>query len=184
MTQFNLSKITARLERIPEQFNNKVAQVGVPSGLQYEDGTSVAYVAAIQEMGAPEVSIPARPFFKPAVAQHSDKWCGILRSLAPKVGTGGTTAEDVLDAVGLAAVADIQQEIASVSSPALSPVTVMLRKWRKDGQTITGRTVGEAAAAIAGGEDPGGDNKPLNDTGLLIASIRNAVNAPGSEFKS
>ena len=161
-----------------------VAQVGVPSGLAYEGGTSVAYVAAIQEMGAPEVSIPARPFFKPAIAHHSDEWAGVMKGLVPKVGSGQSEAFDVLDAVGRVAVADIQQEIANVNSPALSPITVMLRKWRKDGMTITGKTVGEAAAAVAAGDDPGSDDKPLNDTGLLLASIRNAVNTKGGEFKA
>ena len=184
MKQIDLSKIQARLERIPKEFEGKVAQVGVPAGLAYENGTSVAYVAAIQEMGAPDVSIPARPFFKPAIAQHSDEWSSIMKGMVPKVGSGAATAEDVLDAVGITAVADIQSEIASVDSPALSPITVMLRKWRKNGQTITGKTVGEAAAAVADGEDPGGDDKPLNDSGLLIASIRNAVNTPGGEFKA
>jgi len=182
--QINLGKIVARLERIPKEFKGMVAQVGIPSGLAYEDGTSVAYVAAIQEFGAPEVSIPARPFIKPAVAQHSEEWSGILKGLVPRVGAGQASAFDALDAVGRAAVADIQQEISALDSPALSPVTVLLRKWRKGGMKITGKTVGEAAAAIKAGEDPGGDDKPLNDTGLLLASVRNAVNKPGSEFSA
>ena len=75
-----------------------------------------------------------------------------------------------------------QQAIAEVYAPPLSPITVLLRKWKKDGRTITGKTVGEAAAAIKAGEDPGGDDKPLNATGLLIASMHNAVNATGAEF--
>ncbi len=184
MKQIDLGKINARLSRIPDEFKGKVAQVGIPAGLAYEDGTSVAYVAAIQEMGAPDVKIPERPFFKPAIAQHSDEWSAIMRGMVPKVGAGEITADEVLDAVGITAVADIQQAIADVDSPTLSPITVMLRKWRKDGRTITGKTVGEAAAAVDKGEDPGGDDKPLNDTGLLIASVRNAVGAPGAEFKA
>lgn len=183
----NLSKVTARLEKIPKEFDGKIAQVGFPAGVAYEGGTSVAYVAAIQEFGAPEVKIPPRPFFRPAIKQNSDEWAKTLARMVPAVGEGQATADDVLQAVGMQASADIQSQIAQVTSPALSPITVLLRKWRKDGRKITGKTVGEAAAEIAkgdAGEDPGGDNKPLNDSGLLIASVRNAVASPGSEFKA
>jgi hypothetical protein len=183
MKQLDLEKIKVRLSRIPREFNGKVAQVGFPAGLAYEDGTSVAYVAAIQEMGAPEVSIPARPYFKPAVQHHSKEWSDVMAGLVANVGAGGASADDVLDIVGRAAVADVQAEIAAVTSPPLSLITVMLRKWRKDGKKISGKTVGEAAAAVDAGEDSGGDDKPLNDSGLLIASVRNAVNKQGGEFK-
>lgn len=178
----NLDKIRARLERVPKEFNQQVAQIGIPQGPQYEDGTSVAYVAAIQEFGAPAVSIPARSFFRPTIAEKKAEWVGVMKQMVPKVGDGSASAFDVLDTVGRVAVADIQTTIAGVNAPALSPITVLLRKWKKDGRTITGKTVGEAAAAIAAGVDPGDDDKPLNATGLLIASIHNAVNRPGAEF--
>ena len=53
MAALNLDKIKATLDRVPEEFNGLVAQVGLPSGINYEDGTPVAQVAAIQEFGAP-----------------------------------------------------------------------------------------------------------------------------------
>ena len=184
MKQLDLTKIAKRLGAVPVAFKGKVAQVGIPAGLAYEDGTSVAYVAAIQEFGAPDVKIPPRPFFRPAIKSHSKEWADAMGQFIPTVSAGAATADDALQAIGVVAAADIQAEIASVSSPSLSPVTVLLRKWRKDGRKITGRTVGEAAAAIEDGENPGDDDKPLNDTGLLLASIRNAVAAPGEEFKA
>ncbi|MDE1905345.1 MAG: hypothetical protein KGH75_02690 [Rhodospirillales bacterium] len=177
---FDLSRINARLERIPRGFEGKVSQIGIPKGFAYEDGTPVAYVAAIQEFGAPEVGIPPRSFFRPAVKAKAGNWSALLRGLVKRVGEGQMTATEALDAVGVVAATDIQTEIAMTYSPALSPVTVLLRKWRKAGRKITGRTVGEAAAAIAAGVDPGSDNKPLNDTGLLIASITSRV-GNGSE---
>ena len=67
MKQFNLDKIKATLDRVPEEFDGMVAQVGFPSGINYEDGTNVAYVATIQEFGAPEANIPPRPFMRPTV---------------------------------------------------------------------------------------------------------------------
>jgi hypothetical protein len=182
--QLDLSKIKERLERIPDQFEGQVAQVGIPAGLNYENGTAVAYVAAIQEFGAPEVKIPARPVIRPTMQEHSGEWAQFLRRMVPRVGEGTLSAFDVLDGVGRIAVADMQAQLASVNSPPLSPITVLLRKWRKEGRTITGKTVGEAAAAIAEGVDPGNDNKPLNDSGLLMQSFRNAVNKEGGEFRA
>lgn len=182
MKQLDLSKIKARLERIPDQFTDEVAQVGFPAGKNYEDGTPVAYVAAIQEFGAPEVKIPPRPFIQPTVKAKSQDWVDLMKAMVPKVGDGGMSAYDVLDAVGRVAVGDIQETISRIESPALSPITVLLRKWRKAGKQVTGRTVGEAARAIDEGVDPGDDDKPLNDTGLMFASVLNGVNKPGGDF--
>lgn len=182
MKQLNLEKVKAALERVPSEFDGLVAQIGFPSGISYEDGTSVAYVAAIQEFGAPEVSIPPRPFMMPTVKAQKREWAKIIESRIPKVVEGKMTAFDVLDLAGMKAAADIQETIANIYDPALSPVTVLLRKWRKSGRKITGKTVGEASREIAAGVDPGSDNKPLNDSGLMIASVQNAVAKAGSDF--
>lgn len=182
MTQLNLDKIKATLERVPDEFEGMVAQVGFPSGINYEEGTPVAYVATIQEFGAPEVSIPPRPFMRPTVKAKKSEWTKIIAKKIPQVVIGKLSAFDVLDLVGIKAASDIQSTIAAIDSPALSPITVLLRKWKKEGRKISGRTVGEAARAIDNGVDPGSDNKPLNATGLMIASVQNAVNKTGSDF--
>lgn len=184
MKQFNLDKIKKTLEKLPKEFEGMVAQVGFPSGISYEEGTPVAYVAAIQEFGAPEVSIPPRPFIRPTINSKKDEWIQTIEKGIPKVIKEEITAFDVLDLVGMQASADIQEAIANVYSPPLRPITVLLRKWKKEGKKITGATVGEAAIAIANGEDIGSDNKPLNATGLMIASVQNAVNKAGSDFNS
>lgn len=182
MKQLNLDKIKATLERVPEEFDGMVAQIGFPSGINYEDGTPVAYVATIQEFGAPEVRIPPRPFMRPTVKAKKKEWSKIIAQGVPRVVLGKMSAFDVLDLVGIKASADIQTTIAGVYSPPLSPITVLLRKWKKEGRKITGRTVGEASRAIGNGVDPGSDNKPLNASGLMVASVRNAVAKTGSDF--
>jgi len=154
MKQLNLDKIKATLERVPEEFEGMVAQIGFPSGINYEDGTSVAYVAAIQEFGAPAVNIPARPFIQPTVKEKQETWTKIIESQLPKVALGKMTAFDVLDLVGISAAADIQTKISSIYSPPNSPATLA----RKNG------------------------TKPLVDTGLMLASVQNGVNKAGSDF--
>lgn len=156
MKQLNLDKIKATLERVPEEFEGMVAQVGFPSGINYEDGTSVAYVAAIQEFGAPAVGIPPRPFIQPTVTEKKDTWTTIIEKQIPKVVLGKMSAFDVLDLVGMSAAADIQTKISSIYSPPNAPATIRAK----------------------------GSAKPLIDTGLMLASVQNAVNKTGSEFTS
>lgn len=156
MKQLNLDKIRATLERVPEEFENMVAQIGFPSGINYEDGTSVAYVAAIQEFGAPAVGIPPRPFMQPTVKEKKDTWVKTIEKSLPKVALGKMTAFDVLDLVGIQAAADIQTKISSIYTPPNAPATIRAK----------------------------GSTKPLIDTGLMLASVQNAVNKTGSEFTS
>lgn len=154
MKTLNLNKIRAVLETAPKEFENMVAQVGFPSGINYEDGTSVAYVAAIQEFGAPENKIPARPFIQPTVTAKKDYWTKVMSNSIPKVVLGKATAFDVLDLVGRVAAVDIKETITKVYSPPLSPVTIKRK----------------------------GSAKPLIDTGLMLASVQNAVNKADSDF--
>jgi hypothetical protein len=170
-----MSKVNARLSQIAEQVDGKVANVGWFPSAQYEDGTPVAYVALIQEKGAPEVGIPPRPTLGPTFEQKRDEWQKTIADGMCAVVRGQASGDTVLEAVGMQAAGDIKQAISTLSAPPLSPVTVLLRKWKKAGKKITRATVGEAAAAIAAGEDPGGDDKPLNATGLMLATLTNTV---------
>ena len=174
--KLDFTKIREHLERVPAGFADRVAQVGWFPSAKYEDGTPVAYVATVQEYGAPEVSIPPRPFMRPTVEQSKAAWMLLMRQGVLAVAEDRVTADEVLEGVGLQTAGDIRKAIASVTSPALSPTTLMLRKWRREGRKITGKTVGEAAAAVAAGESVAGVNAdPLRDTGLMIATLTNAV---------
>jgi len=173
---FDLSKLHAHLESIPKQFEGKYAKVGWFPSAVYEDGTPVAYVAAIQEMGAPGVKIPPRPFLKPSLEQNKEEIAEALKDGVDAVARGVISADQVLDVVGDNLAKGVGEYIQTASYQPLSAVTVMLRKWRREGQTITGATVGRAAAAVAAGESIAGVNAdPLQDTGLLVNSISHEV---------
>lgn len=156
MKQFNLEKIKATLERVPDEFDGMVAQIGFPGGFKYPDGTSVAYVAAINEFGAPEAYVPARPFLRPAVKKNKGKWTKIIQKGVPQVVLGKKTAFDVLDFVGIVAATDIKQQITETNSPPNSPATIARK----------------------------GFNAPLRDTFYMRDTVQNAVNKVGSEFKA
>jgi len=174
MADFDLSKLKAALDRIPAQFEGKMVKAGF--GLLgrpvYEDGAPVAYVAAIQEYGAPARGIPARPFMKPALDAHKAEWGKTLGDGAKAVLHGQATAEQAFERTGLQMQGDIQAQIEATNSPPLSDVTLLLRKWRREGKKITGKTVGQAAVALKAGASTAGVPKtPLRDTGLLAASV-------------
>lgn len=153
MAALNLDKIKATLERAPEEFKNLVAQVGFPSGINYEDETPVATVAAWNEYGT-SVS-PARPFMRPTIKEQKDKWIETIKKGVQRVVLNKETAFDTLDRVGRQAAADIQTKISSIYSPPNAPSTIKRK----------------------------GSAKPLIDTGYMLASVSSAVNKAGSEFK-
>jgi hypothetical protein len=154
LKQLNLEKIKAALEKVPEEFEGLVAQIGFPSGQHYPDGTNVAFVASVHEFGAPGVNIPARPFMRPTVNTKKDSWVKTVKAGIPKVVTGQMSAFDVLDLVGIQGAADIQETISKVTSPPLSPITIARK----------------------------GSAKPLIDTGQMFASVRNSVAPAGTDF--
>lgn len=92
--------------------------------------TPVALVAICNEFGTSRA--PARPFVRPAVAEHGNRW---LLHLAQglKMMLDGKTASvnSVLHLLGAEIVSDLKDSIMRVWSPPLSPRTVAARrgKW-------------------------------------------------------
>jgi hypothetical protein len=111
----------------------------------YPDGTAVAYAATIHEFGTPR--IPARPFARPAVADHGGEWIQLLGEGAKASLNGGPAPEQVLEMVTLAAAGNVAEKIQAVTSPPLSPVTVARK----------------------------GFDKPLVDTGQMLQSVTGKV---------
>jgi hypothetical protein len=178
MAGFDLSKIKSALERIPRELDGKTVKAGfgLLGDAAYKDGTPVAAVAAIQEYGAPARGIPPRPFMRTAIKEHQAEWNKTLADGAKAVLHGQATGHQVLEGVGLQMQGDIKLEVNGVESPPLSPVTLLLRQWRKEGRKITGKTVGEAAAAVkAGARAKGVPDTPLRDTGHLVDSVNYIV---------
>jgi hypothetical protein len=180
MAGLDLSRVMAKIDAIGEGFANREAKAGFFSGQNYEDGTPVAYVAAIQEFGAPDQNIPPRPFMRPTVEDKKGEWSQNIADGMRAVVAGRLTADDVLDAVGAAAAGDIVKTLAAGDFKALSPITLMLRKMRDEhkgdsGWRVTGATVGEAARRVAAGEQGSDRTTPLDDTGYLMAHVQHQV---------
>ncbi len=161
-----------------KELESKVSKAGWFESNKYEDGTPVAYVASIQEFGCPERSIPPRPFMRPTVAEKKSEWASIAELGSKAILKGDVTAEVVMGQLADSAVGDVKKMISSIQTPALSPITIELRAMKKQGEKITGATVGIAAAKVAseGYTKPQGiSTKPLIDDGIMFDTMMSKV---------
>ncbi len=155
------------------------AKVGYFPSAKYPDGTPIAYIAAIMENGAPSQSIPARPTMRPTIDAHRTEWKEFFGRGMASVANGRRDTRDVLDAVSGLAAGQVFKTIAALTSPPLSKLTILARKFKKNGGTITGgKVIGELAAKLK--ENPemdlsGVSARPLNDSGAMMAHITNIV---------
>lgn len=131
-----------RIEQLAKEVAKYEARAGWMESAKYEDGTPVAYVAAIQEHGAGH--IPPRPFLRPTVAAQMPHWKAKTRALL----RNATSGVAVLDGVGTVMAGDIREAIAAITDPPLAPATLRARK--KKGNS---------------------SKKPLVDTRVLINTL-------------
>lgn len=159
------------LSSIGTKVKGPYVQVGFLHGATYPNGTPVAMVAAIQEFGASRAGIPPRPFFRTMIEREAANWSAGVAKLLQK---NKFNAVLTLNQLGQVMAGQLQQSIADVMAPPLSPTTLMLRKMRRDDPSLKvgKRVVQEARARVAAGESAlGVSDKPLVDTGHLMASV-------------
>lgn len=146
------------LDRILENADGKVGKVGFFESAKYEDGTPVAYVAAIQEFGFPEGGIPSRSFMRTTIKAETKNWRLLAQSGARAILAGNYTIEQVLDGIGMQAAGDIRKTISKIWSPKLADATIAARvRKRADGKTV------------------GNLNKPLVDSGYMLSQVSHTV---------
>lgn len=83
-------------------------QVGFQGDQKYEDGTSIAQVAAINEFGASD--IPERPFMRQSFENHEGELQAACDAAQRLVSSGGS-AEQALQQIGVVAKGLVQDEI-------------------------------------------------------------------------
>jgi hypothetical protein len=157
-----------------KEFEGIETKVGWFPSAKYENGTPVAYVAAIQEFG--HGSIPPRPFFRPTILAEENNWRQLAAQGARAVLKGSLTAHDVMDGLGERAQEDVKETINQITSPKLSPITLELRamKYKNRALKVTGTLVGEVARKV---RQPGYQlasgtpDKPLVDTKNLLTTL-------------
>ncbi len=105
-----------------------VARVGFLENATYPNGTPVAMIALIQDMGAPGAGIPPRPFFRNMIAAKQGEWpsaiAGLLRA-------NDYDTKKALDIAGAAIAGQLKQSIIDTNSPPLAPSTVKRKGFAK-----------------------------------------------------
>lgn len=96
----------------------------------YPDGTKVAYIAAIQELGSASQNIPPRPTMRPTAKKQESKWRAFAAQMAKTILAGGMTAQDAMESLAFLAAEDVKQAIAKVFSPPLKEGTLKARRAR------------------------------------------------------
>lgn len=141
------SKLEAVLKEIAANAGKaKELSVGFMSGATYPDGTPVAMVAAIQNYGAPEANIPARPFFSNMVKDKSPKWG---ESLGNVLQENNYDADLALKAMGQGIEGQLQESIRQTESPALALSTIKAKGFAKP-LIDTGHMLNSVQSAIDG----------------------------------
>lgn len=83
-------------------------QVGFQGDQKYEDGTSIAQVAAVNEFGASD--IPERPFMRQSFENHEGE-LQVACDAAQRLVSSGGSAEQALQQIGVVAKGLVQDEI-------------------------------------------------------------------------
>ena len=128
-------------------------KIGFFAKSKYPDGTPVAYVAYLNEMG---IHNPRRPFMRRTVRRNLKKWVNGIRH---NIKYGGLSRSNVLNAyrkAGIVAAGDVKKTIQSWEPGGNSPATVKAKERR-------GRN-GRNQRAI-------NPEQVLIDTGRMIASV-------------
>lgn len=98
---------------------NKV-EIGFFEGPTYPDGTSVAFIAAVNEYGNPPRQ-PPRPFFRNMIADKKHEWS---RAMVDLIRENRYDMKIVMEQVGQAIKGQLQQSIRDLTYPPLAPSTI------------------------------------------------------------
>lgn len=147
------NKIGHKLREIRQRLAKQDVFVGLPQGSgQYEDGTPIAVIGAVQEFGSADGNIPERSFLRVPLRANQELFAKIFREMLPKVVNGELDMFQMLSMVGQRAAATSQEAISAGIMPPNAPSTVRQK----------------------------GSSTPLVDTGFLRQSITYVVKEPES----
>ena len=152
------ARLWARLTSARKTLEGQDLKVGWFSTNRYEDGTPVAYVATIHEFGYLKGGIPPRPFMRPTVAREEGNWRRFIAQESKKIIAGTQTVKNLFEMLGLSISGEIAKSISEVTSPPLLEATIKA-KVRK----------------MADAKTVGALDKPLVETGLMLATVTHTV---------
>lgn len=168
--------LEAKLKEIAQRLGkSSELEVGFLEGATYPDDahTPVGQVAAWLNYGTK--TAPPRPFFSNMVKAEAPKWGDKLARVLLSVNYDISKAFAIMgEGIG----GQLYQALVDLDSPALSPVTLMLRQMQIDDPNlvITGKVVGEAYDKVKKGDSYAGASTKVGVyTGHLLRSVAYSV---------
>lgn len=159
MTLDRLGIIAANIRSLGE----RQVLVGIPeekTDRPDDAGITNAAIGFIQEHGAPEANIPARPFLVPGVRDARGEVGDRLKATANGALDGNTgIVERGLAGAGQIAATAVQRRIRAGIPPPLAPSTIAARRRRSAGSSYRRKAVSAS------------DTTPLIDTGQLVKAV-------------
>ena len=139
-------KTTLDIKNMSKKLDKMKVQAGFFSSAKYEDGTSVAEVAMINNYGVPQRGQPPRRFMDNALKKASE-WKKTFDFMVQKDFSRGGDFKTSFSTLGSVVQGDIKTSIKEFTSPALAQSTI----------------------------DKKGFSKPLIDTGYMLDSVNYEV---------
>lgn len=122
-------KLAAAMRDLAAKVSNPATlRVGFLEKATYPNGTPVAMIAAIQDMGAPRAGIPPRPFFRNMIAAKKGEWPAAFAGLLKQTNYDAAAA---LDIAGAAIAGQLKQSIIDTNAPPLAPATIRRKGFAK-----------------------------------------------------
>lgn len=122
-------KLEAKLAEIARKMGKGgTLRVGFLEGSTYPDGTSVPYVAAIQEFGDPSHNLPPRSYFRSMIAEKASGWGPSMGRVAV---ANAYDLDQTLGQMGEGIRGQLQTSIRDLISPPLKPATVRRKGFSK-----------------------------------------------------
>ncbi|SUD77880.1 hypothetical protein [Pseudomonas putida] len=99
--------------------------VGVPEGSgSYEDGLTIATVAAVNNFGSADGRIPARPFLQPPIEDGAPMYRRLAEVMLPRVLSGEMEMRTLLEQMGNLAEGHVKQYITDLRVPKNADSTI------------------------------------------------------------
>ena len=158
ITALNRQKIEEALKKLAGRLkdSDKMVLVGVPKGAGvYEDGLTIATIAAVNEFGTADGHIPARPFLRPGVEDGAEMYLRLAEKELPDVLSGKHPMDRLLSRLGAVAVGNVQKKIVDGPFEVNAESTIKAK----------------------------GSSSPLIDTGALRQSINYAIADKGEHIE-
>jgi len=133
--------------------SSKKVETGYFEESTYPDGPSVAMVATVQEYGDVKGNIPPRPTLVPGIEGAKTDIRDAALASAKQLASGAGTAEDLLNKVGVVSEGAVKSAISALTAPPLTEATIARK----------------------------GFEKPLIETGLMIASVQHKLTDKNEE---